>query len=191
MLVEWFIGDDEASSSALAASRCSSDRSSTSSRRDSCRPCDTLETNALGATELGVGDVVERATAHERLGSPQQAPRFGGVVVGLAHSRASSSSNCLTSIVSVADDERVAPAVRTDLRRSDITPESRHLRLDRVRRWGPPRPQHVGQPLRRHGIRGGRDQRREELTLLRAAWRDVDAVAVTNDEWTEHFEPHR
>ena len=91
----------------------------------------------------------------------------------------------------LSDGERVAATVGADLDRRDVAPEPRHLGLDRVRRGWPTGPQHVGQPLGRYRVRNGRDQRREQPPLLRAARRHVDAVAVADDKWTEDFESHR
>ena len=155
------------------------------------RTCHAFEANALAAAEVGVGDVVVRAAAHERLSRTQQATRFGRVSVDVRRRPSQQILELLDVDRVVGDGEQVAPTVGLDLGRGDVPAQPRHLRLDRVRRGWATRPQDVGQPLGRHGCRSGGDQRREQPPLLHAARRHVDAVAVTDDKWTEDFESHR
>ncbi len=112
------------------------------------RACHPLQANALGAAELGVGDVVVGTATHQRFRGTQQAPRFGGVVV---HVGGRSGEELLESpdVDGVlGHGERVAPIVGPDLRRRDVTSEPRHLGLDRVRRGRTTGPQHLGQSIR-------------------------------------------
>ena len=155
------------------------------------RPCNTFEAHTLAAAEVGVGDVVVRTAAHERLSGAQQTTGFGRVSVGIRRTPSEQVLELLHVDRVVGDGERVAPTVHLDLRRRDVSAQPRHLGLDRVRRGWTPRPQDVGEPLGRHGCWRGGDERRQQPPLLHAARGHVDAVAVTDDKWTEDFEPHR
>ncbi len=76
------------------------------------RPCNSFEAHALAAAEVGVGDVVVRTAAHERLSRTQQASRFGGVSVGVRRAPSEQLLELLDVDRVVGDGERVAPTVR-------------------------------------------------------------------------------